>query len=362
MTLPTLSTETVLEALRGVQEPDLHRDIVSLHMVHDLAVREGRVWMTLRLNTPASSHRAVLEQDVRAKLANVPGLQAVELRFDTQVPTARAGAVGQGIPGVKNIIAVGSGKGGVGKTTVAVNLAIALRDMGATVGLLDSDVYGPNVPRMMGIQQMPRVLGENRIEPLENYGVRLMSMGFINPGDKPTIWRGPMLHSAVQQFLRQVEWGKLDYLIIDLPPGTGDVVLSLAQSVPLTGAVVVTTPSEVSLEDARKALAMFVQLKVDVLGLVENMSTFVCPHCHESVDIFSHGGGETIAALFNVPFLGALPLLPEVRRGGDCGRPVAVEGAEAPRARPYFDLARQVAAQVGLRAESGAADFLKIRA
>ena len=244
-----------------------------------------------------------------------------------------------------------------------MNLAIALAEMGAAVGLLDADVYGPNVPRMMGIQEMPRVLGENRIEPLKSYGVRLMSMGFVNPGDKPVIWRGPMLHSAMQQFLRQVEWGELDYLLIDLPPGTGDVALSLAQNVPLTGAVVVTTPSDVALEDGRKALNMFVQLKIDVLGVVENMSYFQCPHCHHELDIFSHGGGERTAEQFAVPFLGSLPLLAEVRQGGDSGKPVALAGAAAENARPFYEVARRVAAQISIRAaETTPTDWLKVRA
>ena len=270
----------------------------------------------------------------------------------------------QKIPGVSHVIAVGSGKGGVGKTTVAVNLAIALAELGKMVGLLDADVYGPNVPLMMGKSEMPQVRGENRIDPLSNYGVRYMSMGLVNPGDQPVIWRGPMLHSAMQQFLRNVEWGELDYLVIDLPPGTGDVSLSLAQSVPLSGAVVVTTPSDVSLQDGRKALNMFQQLKINVLGLVENMSTFTCPHCHQPVDIFSHGGGEITAEKFGVPFLGALPLLPAVRQGGDSGHPVAAAGPQSELAKPYFELARrclEAVAAADARA-GGDDDFLHVRA
>jgi ATP-binding protein involved in chromosome partitioning len=227
------------------------------------------------------------------------------------------------IPGVKNLIAVGSGKGGVGKTTVSVNLAVGLAGLGYKVGLMDADVYGPNVPLMMGINRTPMAYGE-RIQPLEQYGVKLMSMGFLNPGDKPLVWRGPMLHSVIQQFLRGVDWGDLDYLVIDLPPGTGDVQLTLIQTAPISGAIVVTTPSDVSLEDARKAVHMFHQVKVPILGIVENMSYLMCPHCHERVDVFSTGGGKRTAEQMNVHFLAELPLSPAVRVGGDTGKPIAL--------------------------------------
>src|ERR1700675_4127651 len=233
------------------------------------------------------------------------------------------------IPGVRHLVAVGSGKGGVGKTTVSVNLAIALAKLGRKVGLLDADVYGPNVPLMMGASETPRGQGD-RIGPIERYGVKLMSMGFLNPGDKPLVWRGPMLHSVIQQFLRGVDWGELDYLIIDLPPGTGDVQLTLIQTAPLTGAVVVTTPSDVSLEDARKAILMFQQVRVPVLGLVENMSYLLCPLCNERIDVFSHRGGRKTADFMQVHFLGELPLDPAVRVGGDSGNPVTLGDAGAP--------------------------------
>ncbi len=245
------------------------------------------------------------------------------------------------IAGVKNLIAVGSGKGGVGKTTVSVNLAIALAHLGYKTGLLDADVYGPNVPLMMGTNSTPTAAGE-RIQPLENYGVKLMSMGFLNPGDKPLVWRGPMLHSVIQQFLRGVDWGDLDYLIIDLPPGTGDVQLSLIQTAPVTGAIVVTTPSAVSLEDARKAILMFQQVKVPVLGIVENMSYLQCPHCDERIDVFSNGGGKRTADAMSVDFLGALPLDPKVRIGGDTGHPVATAGPEDKVGGIYYELAKTV--------------------
>ena len=245
------------------------------------------------------------------------------------------------IAGVQNLIAVGSGKGGVGKTTVAVNLAIALARLGHRTGLLDADVYGPNVPLMMGTNQTPAAIGE-RIQPLEKYGVKLMSMGFLSPGDKPLVWRGPMLHSVIQQFLRGVDWGVLEYLVIDLPPGTGDVQLSLIQTAPVTGAVVVTTPSDVSLEDARKAVRMFEQVKVPILGIVENMSYLECPHCNERIDVFSTGGGRRTASDMGVNFLGALPLDPHVRIGGDTGHPVTTFGPDDKRAKDYYELAKLV--------------------
>ena len=250
------------------------------------------------------------------------------------------------LPGIKNIVAIGSGKGGVGKTTVAVNLAVALAKMGYRTGLLDGDVYGPNVPLMMNTNMQPRVLGENRIEPLQSYGVKMISVGFLNPGDKALVWRGPMLHSIIRQFLQQVEWGELDYLVVDLPPGTGDVVISLFQTVPLTGAVVVSTPSDVSLQDGRKAIEMFRTARVDILGLVENMSHFVCPHCHHEIDIFSKGGVARTAEQFSVPFLGSIELDPDIRKGGDSGRPAVLEGENSPHAKSLYEFAHKVIERV----------------
>ena len=257
------------------------------------------------------------------------------------------------IPGIQNVVAVGSGKGGVGKTTVAVNLAIALSRQGNRVGLLDADVYGPNVPLMMGVRAQPQAIGE-RIQPIEKHGLRVMSMGFLNPGDKPLVWRGPMLHSVIQQFLRGVDWGELDYLVIDLPPGTGDVQITLIQTAPLTGAIVVTTPSDVSLEDARKAINMFEQVRVPIIGVVENMSYLNCPHCHEPIDVFSHGGGKRTAESMNVPFLGELPLHPEIRIGGDTGNPIALGGVNSLIAESFSSLATRVAQRAAeFRARKG---------
>jgi len=248
----------------------------------------------------------------------------------------------QPLPGVDSIIAVGSGKGGVGKTTLAVNMSIALARMGYKVGLLDADVYGPNVPLMLGTSVAPVVAGEDRILPPERYGLKVISVGFLSPGDKPLVWRGPMLHSIMRQFLGQVEWGQLDYLVIDLPPGTGDVAISLVQTVPVTGAVVVTTPSDVSLQDARKAIEMFRQVKVDILGIVENMSYFICPHCHHEIDVFSKGGGERTAQQFGLPFLGNIELDPAIRKGGDSGQPIVLEGDQSPHAKSLFAFTQRV--------------------
>ncbi len=249
------------------------------------------------------------------------------------------------IPGVKNLIAVASGKGGVGKTTVAVNLALALKQMGNKVGLMDADVYGPNVPVMLGTNEQPKAVDERTIIPVEAYGIKMISMGLLNPGDKPLIWRGPMLHSVIQQFLRSVQWGELDYLIVDLPPGTGDVQLTLIQSVALTGAVIVTTPSIVAIADVRKAVEMFRQVNVEILGVVENMSYFNCPHCQGRIDVFGHGEGQKMAQIFGIAFLGEIEIEPKIRIGGDTGQPVAAQGEQAPGSPSIYAVARKVAAR-----------------
>jgi len=267
----------------------------------------------------------------------------------------------QPLPGVNAIIAVGSGKGGVGKTTLAVNLSLALSKMGFKVGLLDGDVYGPNVPLMLGTNEQPKVMGENHISPIQAHGLKVISVGFLNPGDKPLIWRGPMLHSIIRQFLGSVEWGQLDYLIIDLPPGTGDVALSLIQTVPLTGAIVVSTPSDVALQDARKAIEMFRQMKVDIVGIAENMSYFVCPHCQHEVDIFSRGGVEKTAAQFDLAFLGSIELDPEIRRAGDSGSPAVLKGEDSPHAKSLFAFARKVVTRVDEIKASAPAGVISIQ-
>ena len=267
----------------------------------------------------------------------------------------------QPLPGVDAIIAVGSGKGGVGKTTLSVNLAVAMAKMGYKVGLLDADVYGPNVPLMLGVSGQPKMVGENRIEPMQAHGLKVISVGFLNPGDKPIIWRGPMLHQIVKQFLGMVEWGHLDFMVVDLPPGTGDIALSLVQNVPLTGAVVVSTPSDVSLQDARKAIEMFKQMKVDLVGVVENMSFFTCPHCHHEIDIFSRGGAEKMAQQYGVSFLGNIELDPEVRKSGDGGKPIVLDGENSSHAQSIFQFARKVVARVGEIKASEPASVIQIQ-
>jgi ATP-binding protein involved in chromosome partitioning len=278
------------------------------------------------------------------------------------MPPGHGSAVDKKAPiaGVKNLVAVASGKGGVGKTTVAVNLAIALKKLGSTVGLLDADVYGPNVPLMLGTNEQPRAMDDKTIVPVEAYGVKMISMGLLNPGDKPLVWRGPMLHSVMQQFLRSVQWGELDYLVIDLPPGTGDVQLSLIQSVSVTGAVVVTTPSIVALADVRKAIEMFRQVNVEILGVVENMSYFNCPHCNGRIDVFGHGEGQHMAKTFGVPFLGEIEIDPQIRIGGDTGKPVASLGEDTPGGKSVYAVARNVAARLEAVNSSAGAPVVQI--
>ncbi len=267
----------------------------------------------------------------------------------------------QAIPGIKSIIAVGSGKGGVGKTTLSVNLALALARLGHKVGLLDADIYGPNIPLMLGDAGEPQLTPENMIIPAERFGLKIISVGYLSPGDKPLVWRGPMLHGVIKQFLSQVAWGELDYLVIDLPPGTGDVVISLTQSVPLTGAVVVTTPSDVSLQDARKAIEMFNQVRVEILGIAENMSYMMCPHCNHEIDVFSTGGGERTAEQYGVPFLGRIELDPTIRQGGDSGHPVVLGGEQANNAKSLFAFARKVLERVQeVESSGGGAGVLSV--
>jgi ATP-binding protein involved in chromosome partitioning len=338
----------VLDALKVVNDPDLHRDIVSLGFIKDLKIDGGRVSFTIELTTPACPVKDQMRDQARAAAMNVAGVSSVDVQMSARVREA-VGADGsrQLVPGVKNVIAVGAGKGGVGKTTVAVNLAIALAKSGGKVGIIDADIYGPNVPIMLGMKAQLTTDGQ-KIIPAERYGLQVISMGFLTADDAPIIWRGPMLHGAVQQFFREVRWIDLDYLVVDLPPGTGDVALSLSQTVPVAGAIVVTTPQQVSLADSRRAIAMYKKLNIPTLGIVENMSYFVCTNCQHEAEIFGHGGGEQMAADLGVPFIGRIPLYQAIREGGDSGVPLAISEPDSPAARAFMAAAERTAAQVSI--------------
>jgi ATP-binding protein involved in chromosome partitioning len=349
--MPAPSTDVILDALRVVQDPDLRRDIVALGFIKHLAVDDaGIVAFAIELTTPACPVKDQLRDQAHAAVAALPGVREVRIEMTSSVRTSAVPQGGrQPVAGVKNIIAVGAGKGGVGKTTVAVNLAVALAQKGSRVGMIDADVYGPNVPIMLGVQARIETDGEKMI-PVEKFGVRCVSMGFLANDSDAVIWRGPMLHSVMRQFLHDVRWGELDYLVIDMPPGTGDVALSLSQHVTVTGAVVVTTPQTVSVADSRRALQMYQKLGVPVLGLVENMSFFTCPGCARESDLFGRGGGERLATELGVTFLGAVPVAEPVRTGGDLGVPIVLAEPDAPAARALVSVAEQVAAQVSISA------------
>ncbi len=345
----SVTQEQVLDALRAVQDPDLHKDIVTLGFVKEVKIAGTEVDFVVELTTPACPVKDQLKAEAEQRVAALPGVSVARARMTADV-RARGGFGRQQVPGIRNILAVGAGKGGVGKSTTAVNLALALSRRGARVGLMDADVYGPNIPQMLGISGQPEVSDEKKMIPPEGHGIKVMSMGMLVPPDQPVIWRGPMLHGAVQQFMRDVEWGELDYLVVDLPPGTGDVSLSMSQSVPVAGAVVVTTPQGVSVSDVRKAVAMFRQLNIPVLGVVENMSYFVCGHCNERTDIFGHGGGARMAQDLGLPLLGEVPIDTRVRSGGDEGQPIVVAAPDAPAAQAFVDVAGKVAAQISIQA------------
>jgi ATP-binding protein involved in chromosome partitioning len=351
-----VSQDEILAALSKVQEPELHKDLVTLNMIRDLKVETGKVSFTVVLTTPACPLRSQIEREAKEAVASLPGVELVEIKMDANVPSdGRSRGLLQ-LP-IRNAVAVASGKGGVGKSTVAVNIAVVLAQSGARVGLLDADIYGPNVPTMMGVDRLPSPEGEKLI-PAESYGVKVMSIGFLVKPDQPLIWRGPMLHSAIRQFLTDVEWGELDYLIVDLPPGTGDAALSLAQSLPLSGGIIVTLPQQVSLDDARRGLEMFRQLDVDVFGVVENMS-YLELHDGTRMDIFGSGGGETLAQQSGVPFIGAIPMDPMVRQGGDEGKPVVITNPDSAVAKALRNVAENVAAKISVAAVQGA-NFIPI--
>ncbi len=345
-----LDKDAVLQALRVVVDPDIRRDIVSLGFVKDLSIDDGRVAFTIELTTPACPVKEELRSKAVGAVQALSGVTQVDVQLTAKVRSASAPETGKPpLPGVKNVIAVGAGKGGVGKTTVAVNLALALARCGSRVGLLDGDIYGPNVPMMLGLQTQLTTDGK-QIVPAEKYGVQVVSIGFMTQDDAPIIWRGPMLHGAIQQFFREVAWKDLDYLIVDMPPGTGDVALSLSQTVPVVGAIVVTTPQQVSLADTRRAIRMYQKLSIPPIGVVENMSYYACTNCHHEADIFGHGGGEQLAGDMNVPFLGRLPIYQPIREGSDSGVPLVVAEPASPAARAFLTVAERTAAQVSIAA------------
>jgi ATP-binding protein involved in chromosome partitioning len=350
--MSAVAETAVLDALRAVKDPDLHKDIVALGFVKGLRIDRGRVAFTIELTTPACPVKDQMRDQARAAVMQVPGVQAVDVQMSARVREAVDPSGGRSsVPGVKNVIAVGAGKGGVGKTTVAVNLAIALAKCGSKVGIVDGDIYGPNVPIMLGLKSELTTDGE-KIIPAEKYGLQIISMGFLTKDDAPIIWRGPMLHGALQQFFREVRWVDLDYLVIDLPPGTGAVAVSLSQTVPVAGSILVTTPQQVSLADTRRAVAMYKKLNIPPLGLIENMSYFVCPKCDHEADIFGHGGGEALAAEMGVPFLGRIPIYQPIREGSDVGVPLMISEPDSPAARAIMAAAERTAAQVSIASYS----------
>jgi ATP-binding protein involved in chromosome partitioning len=344
---PKISREAILAALSKVQEPELHKDLVTLNMIHEIEIQDGKISFLIRLTTPACPLRDRIEAEARQAVMAIAGVEQVTVKMDASVPSDGKERGLLELP-VRNVVAIASGKGGVGKSTVAVNVAVALAKSGAAVGLLDADIYGPNVPTMMGLQHLP-LPENNKLIPAEAHGVKVMSIGFLVKPGQPLIWRGPMLHSAIRQFLADVSWGELDYLVIDLPPGTGDAQLSLAQSVTLSGGVIVTLPQQVSLEDATRGLEMFRQLNVPVLGVVENMSYLELPD-GTRMDVFGKGGGEQMAQKSGVPFIGAIPMDPAVRVGGDDGTPIVISHPESPAARALTAIAQDIAAKLSVAA------------
>jgi ATP-binding protein involved in chromosome partitioning len=344
----TVTEAAILQALTAVRDPDFNRDIVSLKFVKNLRIEAGEVSFTIELATPVSSAKQAMRDLAHDLVARIPGVTQVRVEMTAQVRPAISPELSKTpVPGVKNVIAVGAGKGGVGKTTVAVNLAIALSQSGARVAIIDGDVYGPNIPIMLGISTQLQTDGQ-KIVPAERYGIQLVSMGFLTGDDSPVIWRGPMLHGVIQQFFREVRWDNVDYLIVDLPPGTGDIALSLSQSIHVSGSVVVTTPQTVSVADTRRAVRMYQKLNIATLGLVENMSHFVCPSCSHESDIFGKGGGEALANELGVPFLGRVPIYEPIRLGGDTGIPVTIGDPQSSAAHAFRFAAERLASQIAI--------------
>ncbi len=342
-----VTTDDVLNSLRRVEDPEIHRDIVTLHMVEDVRVEGDTVSFTLNLTTPACPLRTQLEGEAAQAVRALKGVKDVKMKVGANIAATRPYNNSDVLKGVKNVIAVGSGKGGVGKSTIAVNLALAIASAGARVGILDADIYGPNIPLMMGVKGSPEVRNQTMIPPVA-HGIKVMSLGFFYKDETPLIWRGPMVAGAIRQMLTQAEWGELDYLIVDLPPGTGDASLTLAQTVPLGGVVIVTTPQEAALNIATKSLAMFKKLNVPILGIVENMSYYICPHCGERSYIFSSGGGRKAAAMLGVELLGEIPLDAVIREQSDLGVPVSAAFPTSPLATVFKEIAFRVAGMLSI--------------
>jgi ATP-binding protein involved in chromosome partitioning len=341
------TVDQVLTSLRKVVDPELHKDIVSMGMIKDLAITDEKVSFTLELTTPACPFNDDIEQDVRAAISDI-GVQNLDLKITARVMEGRAISMDELIPDVKNIIAVASGKGGVGKTTIAVNLALALGQTGAKIGLLDADIYGPSVPLMLGAEADPQVL-KNKIQPPNVEGIKVISMGFFyEQSQQAGIYRGPIVSGIIKQFLTDVEWGSLDYLIIDLPPGTGDAPLTMAQTIPVTGIIIVTTPQDVAMNVAVKALGMFSKLNVPIVGVIENMSYLQCPHCSEHISVFGKGGGQKISEKFGIPFLGEIPLSPQIMEGTDKGKPVIVSDPDSIQANALTKVAKTIAGRISV--------------
>jgi len=339
------SEQDILQALRQVEDPDLHRDIVSLGFVASVDISDGRVAVRVVLTTPACPVRTEMQAQIEQILLGLPGVKEADVTMDAEVRSSQPMGNQRPVEGVRNIIAVASNKGGVGKSTVAVNLAVALAKRGASVGLLDADVTGPNVPIMMGFEAGFMAEGDKGLTTTERYGVRLVSLGFVLPRLSPVVWRGPMVGTAVRQLLHDIRWGELDYLLVDLPPGTSDASMSMCQEAPISGVVIVSTPADVAWEDAGKAVAMFDKLNVPIFGVIENMSYFVCPHCGERTEIFGHGGGRKAAEELGLEFFGEIPLDTATREGGDKGVPIVESDPESPQAQAFFRVAEQVAAR-----------------